>query len=166
MGDKDSSIVVPDAGMVINFRLADEKDWHQVEVIGRAGKATGKNKYWINVKEDDNSYSVNMENFADYHINEEVNVVMVPRKDHSKPEIIKAKMKELKMWDDLEVYEEVPFVGQPLIGTCWIITPKVIDGEDTYKARLVCRGDQEEINVPTDSPTTLSYQFFAASQSP
>ena len=153
MGDKDNSIVVPDAGMVINFRLADEQDWHQVEVIGRAGKATGKNKFWINVKEGDDSYSVNMENFADYHINEEVNVVMVPRKDHSKPEIIKAKMKELKMWDDLEVYEEVPFVGQPCIGTCWIITPKVIDGEDTYKARLVCRGDQEEINVPTDSPT-------------
>ena len=87
------------------------------------------------------------------HVEEQVNVVMIPRKEHSKPEIIQAKMKELNTWKELQVYEEVIDDGQGRIGTCWVITPKVIEGKDSFKARLVCRGDQEQVVVPTDSPT-------------
>ena len=87
------------------------------------------------------------------YVEEQANIVMIPRKEHNKPEIVNAKMKELSIWKELKVYEEVNDEGQPRIGTCWVITPKIIDGKDSYKARLVCRGDQEEVNVPTDSPT-------------
>ena len=51
------------------------------------------------------------------------------------------------------MYEEVRDVGQPRIGTIWVITPKIIKGAHSYKAGLVCRGDLEEVSVPTDSPT-------------
>ena len=144
---------LPDVGKVINFRMPEDDVWRQAEVLGRAGKACGKNKYWLNVKEGGNSYSVDTSKLKDMHVEEQVNIVMIPRKEHNKPEIIKAKLKELSSWKDLGVYEEVSDVGQSRIGTIWVITPKIINGAPSYKARLVCRGDLEEVSVPTDSPT-------------
>ena len=144
---------LPPKGSMINFRMPGEEAWRRAEVLGPAGKATGVNKDLLNIKEGDNKLYINTKKVQDLHIEEEVNVVMIPRREHNRPEIIKAKMTELAIWKDLNVYEVVPDEGQPRIGTCWVVTPKVKDGKNGYKARLVCRGDQEAVNVPTDSPT-------------
>ena len=131
-------------------------------VTGRAGNASGVNNDWLNLKEGNSEYSVDTNRLRDLHIEEPVNVVMIPRKDHKKPQIIKAKLKELNTWAELKVFDEVPdtryqvpdtMYQVPKIGTCWIIIPKVINSVDSFKARLVCRGDQKEVSVPTDSPT-------------
>ena len=37
-------------GNKILYQLPGAEDWFAATVIGRAGKATGKNKWWINVK--------------------------------------------------------------------------------------------------------------------
>ena len=148
----------------IKFRIEDGQDWHIVEITGQAGKKSGKNKFWYNVKEGTKEYSVDISRVKDLQIEEEidetVNVVMVPRIDHGMPEIVAAKQKELDTWKEMEVYEEVPDVGQSCIQTNWIVTEK----ENGFKARLVVRGDQEDSYLQSDSPTCskLAIRIFLA----
>ena len=161
-------IVLPEIGDNINFKMMGEEEWHEAEVLARAGKVNGKNKHWMNVKEGNEMYSINFEKVSEWLIEEDVNVVMIPRKEHSKPGIIEAKLKELKAWRDLDVYEEVQDVGQTCIETIWLVTEKMINDKMGYKARLVCRGDQECVEVPTDSPTcskSVLRMFLAISSS-
>ena len=84
----------------------------------------------------------------------EVLVVMVPRSMHNAPEVLQAKLKELKNYRDFQVYEVVPDVGQPRIRHNWIVTQKPIEGGGVcIKARLCARGDEEWELLRTDSPT-------------
>ena len=147
----------------IKFRHEEEDEWHTVEVTSSAGKKTGKNKNWYNVKEGDDEYSLDITRTKDLQIekqNETVNVVMVPRVDHGKAEIKKAKEKELEGWKEMDAYQEVPDVGQYRIKSMWVITKK----DKGYKARLVVRGDLEHCNVQGDSPTIskLAIRIFLA----
>ena len=69
-------------------------------VMSRAGKASGKNKYWFNVKnlDGDSIKSVGLENINDWkNINEEVLLSKVER----------AKLKELENWKNNNVYQEL-----------------------------------------------------------
>ena len=54
---------VPIKGNKILYQLPEAKDWLAATVIGRAGKAKGKNKWWINVQDskDKAIKSVNLE---------------------------------------------------------------------------------------------------------
>ena len=40
------------------------------------------------------------------------------------------------VYDPTDVVDE----GQSRIGTCWVVTPKKLNGKEDYKARLVSRG--------------------------
>ena len=54
------------------------------------------------------------------------------------------------------MYKEVSDIGQPRIGTDWIVTPKIIDNKPDIKTRLVCRGNEaklEDTAQRIDSPT-------------
>ena len=136
----------------IKFRNEENDDWHTAEVTGSAGKKTGKNRNWYNVKEGEKEYSLDITRTRDLRVeeqNETVNVVMVPKADHGSVEIKQAKDKELGIWRQMDAYEEVPDIGQSRIQAIWVITRK----GDGYKARLVVRGDQENCNVQGDSPT-------------
>ena len=65
-----------------------------------------------------------------------------------------AKLKELKQWKTKEVYEEIEDNGSfPLMSLKWVIKPKLIEGVQSMKARLVARGDLEEDSFRRDSPT-------------
>ena len=39
-----------------------------------------------------------------------------------------AKQKELTSWIEVDVYKEVLNEGQKTILTCWVVSPKVVDG--------------------------------------
>ena len=81
-------------------------------------------------------------------------VMTIPRYLHNDKRCRAAKEKELTSWDTFDVYREVADEGQPRIGTNWVLTEKVINGEPGVKARLTVRGDQEEkSSVRKDSPT-------------
>ena len=136
----------------IRFRKENDDEWHAAEVISAAGKKTSNNRNWYNLKEGEMKYSMDMARVRDLKVEkqvETVNVVMVPRIDHGKSEIVQAKNKELDMWKKMGVFEEVPDIGQSRIQTNWVVTEKT----EGYKARLVVRGDQENCNVQGDSPT-------------
>ena len=67
-----------------------------------------------------------------------------------------AKEKELKSWEDNNVYEVVPYNNQKCISVRWETSLKGNpDGTSKPKARLVARGLEEENlhEVPKDSPT-------------
>ena len=45
-----------------------------------------------------------------------------------KTETEEAKQKELTSWIQVDVYKEVLNEGQKAISTCWVVSPKVVDG--------------------------------------
>ena len=70
----------------------------------------------------------------------------MPVRDHKKPEVIEAKMKEIENLEKYEVFEEVEDEGQETVGSRWVITQKEkSDGQkQNYKGRLVAKGFQEK----------------------
>ena len=146
-------------------RKLDDPEWQKVKINRRAGKAGGKYQHWWNTTnvttgqkeaEDFGKIAV-IRKVSNTKINEgtdEVLVMTIPRHLHGERRCQDAKEKEFKAWDDFQVYQEVKDVGQPRIGTNWVLTEKIINGEHGVKARLTVRGDQEDTsNVRKDSPT-------------
>ena len=121
-------------------------------VISRAGKATGINQYWLNVKNLQNGImkSVDFEQITEWtKIQEEV----LFSADNS-PEVLKAQQDGLDKWREYKVYDKVEDLGQEAISTRWVLTEKVIDNSAVVKARLVAHGFEETAtNIWTDSPT-------------
>ena len=156
----------------IKYRLKDNEEWIDARVISKGGKATGKNKYYVNVQNDKDSQKLGVHlDKVEFEIvpdtsrveedgnncednSEESNVVFVPMNHHGQPEVVKAKQQELQNWSNFEVYTEVPDRGQRTLSTRWVVTEKSLpDGHKGVKARLVVRGFEEEEKVQSDSPT-------------
>ena len=161
---------IPRAQEKIRYRTSDADNWTYAKVISKGGKSSGKNKFYMNIlnentedmlgihlnrveyeiiKENDERFETN----NDYSQNEEVNVTMVPHSDHENPEVRAAKQKELENWKTFRVYTETPDMGQKTISTRWVITKKEICDQETIKARIVVRGFEEEGKIQADSPT-------------
>ena len=71
-----------------------------------------------------------------------------------------AKIEDLKKWSDMNVYEEVPFVGQPIITTRWVCTEKLKENQLVCKARLVARRFEEDsLSLKNESPTCSKDSF-------
>ena len=79
------------------------------------------------------------------------------RSRHNEPECVAAKTKELKDFQNYDVYEVVDKPeNKNIIGTEWVLVEKEKpDGSIVTKARLCLRGDQEQgIHlIPRESPT-------------
>ena len=73
----------------------------------------------------------------------------------AKSDVLDAKLRELKSWELNQVYKPVEHKNQQLMSLRWVLKPKVIEGVQSMKARLVARGFEESINFRTDSPTCL-----------
>ena len=56
----------------------------------------------------------------------------------------------------MNMYEEVPFVGQPIITTRWVCTEKLKRNQLVCKARLVARGFEEDSSSLTNESPTCS----------
>ena len=151
---------------VIAFkRKLNDPEWEKVKIDRRAGKVGGKYEKWWNttnlltgqkVAEDFGEIeTIKKVREGDVVVNEEEVLVMtIPRHLHGEKRCKYAKEKELAAWDEFEVYHEVKDQGQPRLGTNWVLTEKIINGEHGVKARLTVRGDQEDTgNVRKDSPT-------------
>ena len=87
---------------------------------------------------------------------------------HCEPRCLDAKEKELNSWEEFDVYDEVPDMGQEMLGTSWMLVKKVIDGKLGVKARLCVRGDKETNKFRTDSPavhkTSINLFFILAAK--
>ena len=82
-----------------------------------------------------------------------LNMVFLSEVDKNTTE---AKLKELGNWKVERVYDEVLDCGQDVITARWVISPKLVDGAWTTKARLVARGFMEDTTeIRKDSPTCM-----------
>ena len=69
-------------------------------------------------------------------------------------EVMCAKKKEVKNWQDNNEYEEVDDIGQNALSVRWVITEKMVNKQPSVKACLVARGVEEDtMEFRKDSPT-------------
>lgn len=141
----------PKVNELIRYREDDADNWSVGTILGRAGKATGRNCNWFNVKlaENGQTLSIDLSAMQWEKLKEDVNLVLIPQAKHQNPECIKAKQVELQKLKEFDTYEEVENVGQDCISTRWVLWQK----GDEVRARLVARGFEETTKVPSDSPT-------------
>ena len=125
--------------------------WKEATVLGKGGKATGTHRNWYNVRDSEGiETGINLDKVNSWEkIEEEVNVVMIPRDAHGDEKCKTAKLVELKKLKEFNTYEEVKDVGQFRISTTWVLWNK----GDEVRARLVARGYEDEQHYPKDSPT-------------
>ena len=142
------------------IEIKDKNRWEQGIILNPAGKSTGKYKDWYNIKLDNGkTFNTNVRHRDIRKLtNEEamltlvpqsVLAVMVPRAERNSEACSIAKQQELEKLKEFDTYQIVEDKGQDRITTTWVLTEKA----DTVRARLTCRGFQEEDDFPTDSPT-------------
>ena len=136
---------------IIQYKLKNANDWIKATVIGRAGKATGRNKNWYNIREDssEETKSVNLDEVEWESINDQASINLVSKQEQGCTGTFEAKVAELQKLKQFDMYEEVKNCGQYTLSTRWVITKK----DEKMKARLVVRGFEEEFMMRRDSPT-------------
>ena len=90
-----------------------------------------------------------------HFVEDDVYAICVPKTRYGEAKILEAMEIELETLKGFNSYEEVHDRGQKCLSTRWIITEKPgrTTGSRIYKARLVCRGFEEEMSNAADSPT-------------
>ena len=163
-------VTLPTIKSSIIYKLNPGDDFQEGMVHSRAGKATGKYKYHLNIEDTSTG------NTKDFDFSSEiaewypVTEVMVASCDLTSVAV--AKQKEIQSWQQNNVYTEVPNEGQHVISSRWVIKTKKVDGHDITKARLATRGfeDDKIQHRQTDSPTCskesqrITLALIAASQ--
>ena len=135
----------------IRYKVQNKDEWTIAPVLGRAGKATGNNRYWYNIQDDisKEKKSLNLDQVEWQLITDDANVNSVQKQNNISSEDTSAKLAELQKLRHFNTYQEVKDCGQQTLSTKWVITNK----EGQTKARLVVRGFEEEFKMPRDSPT-------------
>ena len=142
------------------IEIKERNRWQKGIILKLAGKATGKYKDWYNIKLDNGkTFSTNIkqreirkltnEQALITWLPQQVLAVMVPRADRNNEACSAAKQEELQKLKEFDTYQIIEDNGQDRIATTWVLTEKA----DTIRARLTCKGFQEEETFPTDSPT-------------
>ena len=139
----------------MEYKLPNSSTWHSALVLGRAGKATGKNKYCINIKNlsDNTLHSLNLIELTSWKNMD--GEILLNSATSDVVEVLSAKKKELDNWKRYNVYTEAPDIGQLCVSVRWVITEKMGKDRPVIKARLVARAFEEEnLNeIRKDSPT-------------
>ena len=151
--EEKSKLLIPTKGSKIKYRMKDCDTYEEAKVLGKAGKATGKNKYWINIEQADGQLrSLNLEYVENLEISEDV---VLLGQSYEDVEVKQAMALEMDNWKHHDVFEEVDDEGQPGVSCRWVITEKYKEGERKIKARLVARGfeEAEMDKIRKDSPT-------------
>lgn len=135
----------------IQYKMGSEdENWIKATILGRAGKASGNNRNWYNVKdvESEEQKSIDLSRLPWERISDEC-VNSTTCENTSCDNISLAKQNELEKLKNFDTYTEVLDEGQNRLSTRWVITSK----EEQVRARLVARGFEEEFDIPRDSPT-------------
>ena len=141
---------------------------HKGEIVRRTGKVTGKYKdFWVikdeasgNLQEYDTkndwkwwNKSAKRTETEEYIVTNEILFADESVQNSKEEKVKEAKELELKKWIEEEVYDVVEDSGQECLSTTWVITEKIVDGDQIIKARLVIRGYEENEKARSDSPT-------------
>ena len=143
---------LPKAKSIVRYRENGSDQWRQCIIVCRGGRANGRNRYYLNIKDmdDDTERYIDFKNQVKEWQNIEENVLAASDKLFDYNE---AQDRELQNWKQLDVYQEVDDEGQDFISVKWVPSPKEVEGKKVKKARLVARGYEEILETQTDSPT-------------
>ena len=127
------SFTIPKKGTRISYKIRGSNFYDEAIVLGRAGKANGKNKHWINIEGSDKSLkSLDLEQVEDLcELEEHIYLTAVNTND---VDVRQAMLVELENWKHLGVYSEVEDNGQVCVSTRWVVTETYKDGEKVVKA--------------------------------
>ena len=153
---KFSPIVLPHMKSTVQYLSNKDDKWKTVDVISHDGKATGKYRNFLNIKdkETDQIKCIDWKEEVKEWIPANTEQVLMTGTKLQDLSVAEAKLKELQKWKNYEVYEEIPYEGQRIISCRWVCTEKPTDNGTVIKARLVARGFEEESYVlRKDSPT-------------
>ena len=152
-------------GARVRFKKDDDKEWTCAVLGKRAGKIGGVHENCWNLTKDSGEleavdFKKEVKEWQllneDPQIEDAREVFLtqdyVIKNDEEK---LNAMKKELASWKTNNVYEEVENTGQEYITGKWVITPKIIDGKHSVKARYVLRGFEEPKEFRTDSPMCM-----------
>ena len=150
-------------GNNIRYKPYDQENWETGKIHSRSGKVKGKYSNEWNVEVDGEIRWIDFDRMIERveevestddsdDTNDETLLTQVFFNQYNE-KVAQAKKRELNSWIDKQVYEEVENEGQNLMGLKWVIKPKIIDGKDDIKARLVCKGNLECETFRKDSPT-------------
>ena len=154
------SNVLPRVNSTVKFKTRQDDYWQTAHIVSKGGRATGKNKHYLNIKVDGEDEPKGV--FWDKHVDvwknadNEEHVVLFSKSEELKEPVRVAKEAELLNWKKNCVYERVEDSGQHAISSRWVYSEKSVPGSDVtkLKARLVCRGYEEDSSwFRTDSPT-------------
>ena len=154
-----SAMCNPTIGQRIEY-IHKDGNCQEGRIMSRAGKSTGQYKFSYNIEKNDGSIEC-VDLLRDVsrwrRIGDNAEVLIARATD----EVFQAKMRELQVWKDNDVYEEVSDRGQNTVFVRWVITEKVKSGTPISKARLVARGFEENWNEEArrDSPTCTKDSF-------
>ena len=157
-------------GQIISYLDKDTGVSHTAKVMGRAGKATGKNKNWFNLQYSEPVDIAGTMRSADLTQVEDLQVEPLDNGEvcsdvHENDVLVTedvsfdlAKLDEISNWKRNGVFEEEKDVGQKQVSTRWVCTLKETPDGIVPKARLVARGFEEfnTTDLPKDSPTCSS----------
>ena len=116
----------------------DKVDWRFEEKEDQVEDQVGEKEDLNNVEEGESDLE---------DAEEEANVAVIPVKEHNKPECVETKKKELEAFDKFGAYVETQDRGQERLSSRWVLTDKSTNEEKRAKARLVCRGFEENVDV-------------------
>ena len=163
---------LPQPGDEIECKLIgpeEQDNWTNMKVISRGGKATGANKFvmnvsvngglptWIDFKKSVAEWKVRSDYDEDDSVShdsfESVDDVLTVQQNEEDWKI--AKENELSNWKENSVFTEVDDCGQDRIQCRWVCTAKDSSDGKIRKARLVAKGfqDVEADSTRSDSPT-------------
>ena len=156
---------------LVKFRENADSPWQTVELISRSAKKNGKyggewntenadgdkkvihfgvdTKEWevVPPSEIDTAY---LESYCEEDCTEVYHTKSYL--EENEKEVLAAKVRELDSWKKNNVYIEVENKNQKCVAAKWVVKPKLIDGKQSVKARLVLKGYQEDDSFRTDSP--------------
>ena len=107
---------LPKKGEIIRLKKEDASE-EEFRVVSRGGKAGGKYNDWYNIINDKTGEAQCVDlgaqdSWSPVERDEEVNVVLVPRDEHSKEDCMRAKDDELQKLKEFDSYEIVDDFGQ------------------------------------------------------
>ena len=148
-----ASGVAPALKSKVSYMDIDSKEWKRALVISRAGKASGKNKYWFDIEDlyDNTMKSLNFENTSSWkNFREEI---LLCEKESF--EVTEAKLYELENWKKKKVFTEVDNEGKEIISVRWVLSEMIQESISKVKGRLVPQSfeDMDKNFVRKDSST-------------
>ena len=173
VGNRHSDAVnLPIRSAKVRYRSEPAGDWTEVSVLGRAGKATGGNKYWLNVEDKEgHQWSMDWSRVEAWEpcdrtdasnethsgvVNAESENLVLAVLDKI-DEFHEAKMEELQRLHEFKAYsvlshDDLKPTDKILTGR-WVTTRKKTDKGWINRARFVIRGFEENLCIQSDSPT-------------